>query len=117
MVQEFVPSSRRLRVYAVGGELVGFELGARLDAGFGGVRHGSVTPVPVPGELDAQLGLLARRWGMDVAAFDLLDTAAGPVFLHVTAACEWLRLERAAGVATVTDAVAGLLEKNFHRAA
>jgi hypothetical protein len=117
MVQEFVPSSRRLRVYAVGGELIGFELGARLDAGFGGVRHGSVTPVPVPGELDAQLGLLARRWGMDVAAFDLLDTAAGPVFLHVTAACEWLRLERAARVATVTDAVAGLLEKNFHRAA
>jgi hypothetical protein len=52
-----------------------------------------------------------------VAAFDLLDTAAGPVFLQVKEACEWLRLERAAGVATVTHAVAGLLEKNFHRAA
>ena len=116
MVQEFVPSSRRLRVYAVGGELIGFELGARLDAPFGGAQQGSVTPVPVPGELDAQLGLLARRWGMDVAAFDLLDTAAGPVFLQVTAACEWLRLERAAGVGTVTHAVAGLLEKNFHSA-
>jgi len=117
MVQEFVPSSRRLRVYAVGGELIGFELGERPDAPFGGAEHGDVTPVPVPDELDAQLGLLASRWGMDVAAFDLLDTAAGPVFLQVTAACEWLRLERAAGVGTVTDAVAGLLEKNFHRAA
>jgi len=124
MVQEFVPSSRRLRMYAVGGELIGFELGARPDAPRGSAEQGSaeqgsaeqgsVTPVPVPDELRAQLGLLAARWGMDVAAFDLLDTAAGPVFLQVTAACQWLRVERAAGVCTVTEAVAGLLEKNFH---
>jgi len=119
MVQEFVPSTRRLRVYAVGGELIGFELGSRPGGPFGGAKPGgakpgSVTPVPVPDQLHAQLGLLAGGWGMDVAAFDLLDTAAGPVFLQVTAACEWLRLERNAGVSTVTDAVAGLLERNFH---
>ena len=121
MVQEFVPSSRRLRMYAVGGELIGFELGARPEAPRGGAEQGSaeqgsVTPVPVPDELRAQLKVLAGRWGMDVAAIDLLDTADGPVFLQVTAACQWLRLERAAGVSTVTDAVAGLLEKNFHSA-
>ena len=115
MVQEYVPCTRQLRVYAVGGELIAFaRAAARPDAQFGeddAERH--VVPVPVPEALRRPLESLARRWQLDVAAFDLLETSEGPVFLEVDTACDWLGYERRAGVSSVTDAVAGLLERNF----
>jgi hypothetical protein len=115
MVQEFVPSARQLRVYSVGGELIGFEQSAhRPDAPFSDTVQRSVAATSVPDGLREPLEILTRRWGLDVAAFDLLDTTDGPVFLQVDTACDWLALERRAGVTSVTDAVAGLLERNFH---
>lgn len=114
MVQEFVPCARELRVYAVGGELIGFARSApRPDAQFGDEEDRHVVPVPVPDELRRPLESLARRWQLDVAAFDLLETSDGPVFLEVDTACDWIGHERRAGVSSVTDAVAGLLERNF----
>jgi hypothetical protein len=115
MVQEFVPSARQLRVYSVGGELIGFEQSAhRPDGPFAETVQRSVAATSVPDGLRDPLEILTRRWGLDVAAFDLLDTTDGPVFLQVDTACDWLALERRAGVTSVTDAVAGLLERNFH---
>ncbi|HEX4358668.1 MAG TPA: hypothetical protein VH141_14150 [Pseudonocardia sp.] len=119
MVQEYVPCTSRLRVYAVGGELIAFASGAPgTDAQFGDDpfsdaegRH--VVQVQVPDGLRRPLESLARRWQLDVAAFDLLETPDGPVFLEVDTACDWLGHERGAGVSSVTDAVAGLLEHNF----
>jgi hypothetical protein len=114
MVQEYVPCARQLRVYAVGDELIAFARSApRPDAQFGDGDDRHVVPVPVPAGLRRPLESLVRRWQLDVAAFDLLETSEGPVFLEVDTACDWLGHERRAGVSNVTDAVAGLLERNF----
>ncbi|HWN33475.1 MAG TPA: hypothetical protein VNP03_12050 [Pseudonocardia sp.] len=123
LVQEFLPSEGELRVYSVGGELIGFRLRPHRpdspfgDALFGDVEERTVTPAALPDGLSRPLELLTRHWGLDVAAFDLLDTPDGPVFLGVTVACDWLSVERRAGSTEVTDAVAGLLEKAFHAGA
>jgi len=70
----------------------------------------------VPDELRAQLKVLAAAgaWTWPRSTCWTQRTDGLP---PGHGRCQWLRLERAAGVSTVTDAVAGLLEKNFHSAA
>jgi hypothetical protein len=110
IVQEFVEAAHELRVYAVTGEFHAFEIAAhRPDAPFVDARHVPVRPAVLPEGLRAPLTALVRTWQLDVAAFDLLMTPHGPVFLEVNAACDWLWLERAAGAAPVTAAVLALL--------
>jgi glutathione synthase/RimK-type ligase-like ATP-grasp enzyme len=116
MVQQFVASGRELRVYWVAGEFMSFD-----------VRKGSaeelwtqpqsvqVSSVATPEGLRAPLSRLAARWRLDVAAFDLLQTADGYVFLEVNVLCDWRWFERAAGCTTVTAAVTTLMEKMFRR--
>jgi hypothetical protein len=91
IVQEFLTAPHELRVHAVAGELHAFEIGAhRPDAPFVDARGVPVRPVALPEDLRAPLTRLLRRWDLDVAAFDLLATPDGPVFLEVNAACDWL---------------------------
>jgi hypothetical protein len=107
-----------LRVYAVAGEFHAFEIAAhRPDAPFVDARHVPVRRTALPEALRAPLTRLVRTWALDVAAFDLLMTPDGPVFLEVNAACDWLWLERSAGVAPVTAAVLGLLLDTYRPAA
>jgi hypothetical protein len=114
IVQEFVEAAHELRVYAVAGEFHAFEItvqragAALVDAG-----HVPVRLVALPEALRAPLTRLVRLRELDVAAFDLLVTADGAVFLGVDAARDWRWLERAAGAAPVTAAVLGLLLATF----
>ena len=59
---------------------------------------------------------LAETWNLDVAAFDLLDTTDGPVFLEVNSSCDWQWSERLAGGAAVSTLVAELVSRMFHTA-
>jgi hypothetical protein len=64
-----------------------------------------VRRIDTPPGVRVPLAELMRRWRLDVAAFDVLDTADGPVFLEANSACDWLWLEYATGTRAVTDAV------------
>jgi hypothetical protein len=121
IMQEFVESTRELRVYAVGGRFHAFALGKHTPEGpfvedIEDVKDFTVAEVRIPRELERKLSMLVREWGLDVAAFDLLDTSSGPVFLEVNVACDWLWVERRAGVWSVTVAVTELLRDRFNGA-
>ncbi|GAB3655815.1 hypothetical protein GCM10027589_15160 [Actinocorallia lasiicapitis] len=62
-------------------------------------RYFAVTAIPA----------LALRWGLSMAAFDLLDSPAGICFLEVNVACGWFVYERIAGDERVSDGVIRLL--------
>ena len=72
--------------------------------------------VPTPPELERPLTRLADTWNLDVAAFDVLDTEDGPVFLEVNPACDWLWSERLAGDRLVSQRVAELVSRRFEAA-
>lgn len=117
IVQEFVESTRELRVYAVGERFHAFALGRHTpDGPFVDVDDVEVSAVRIPRELERKLAVLVREWGLEMAAFDLLDTPSGPVFLEVNVACDWLWVERRAGVRSVTVAVTELLRDRFNGA-
>jgi len=114
IVQELVAATRELRVYAVGARLVAFAVtrGAPEErwADGGGLR---ATTIHLPSALAWTLRALVRRLGLDVAAFDLLDTPTGPVFLEVNAPCDWLWCEAPAGCTPVSAAVRALVGDRF----
>ncbi|MGI5130360.1 hypothetical protein ACQEVB_26400 [Pseudonocardia sp. CA-107938] len=106
IVQEFVPAKGEWRVYAVGDSFHTFSAGPHAaHAPFTDAASVPVHRVATPDGIRAPLSELMRRWQLDVAAFDLLDTADGPVFLEANASCDWLWLEHATGSRVVTDAV------------
>ena len=114
IVQEYVPSDRELRVYAIGGEL--FSFGVRkptLGSLWSDSESVEVEEISLPPALDARLKELSERWHLDVAAFDFLDTPDGEVFLEVNTACSWVWSERAAGKRPVTDALRALISRLF----
>jgi len=116
IVQEFLGSARELRIYAVGGRLCSFAVAKpSLSALWDGGQELVVGEIPTPPLLEAPLRRLLRRWDLDVAAFDFLDTPNGAVFLEVNPACDWLWCERRAGVAHVGAAVRGLVETAYRR--
>jgi hypothetical protein len=108
IVQEHVAAPRELRVYAVAGRLHAFavehaSLAGRWD------REPRVEAAELEHGLAGALRRLVAEWRLDVAAFDVLDGPAGPVFLEVNQACDWLWCERRAGVETVSTAVRELI--------
>jgi len=118
MVQEFLPSTQELRVYMVGGELITYAVvKPSPESLWEGDPAVYARTVPTPPELERPLASLAETWDLDVAAFDLLDTPDGPVFLEVNGACDWLWSDRLAGDGTVSRRVAELVSSRFEVAA
>jgi glutathione synthase/RimK-type ligase-like ATP-grasp enzyme len=110
LVQEFVPSLRELRIFAIGGRLLTFAVEGTAAGGIwtdpGKVK---VACTLIPGELERPLLSLIQRWNLDVAAFDVLETSDGPVFLEVNPVCGWLFFESRAHSQLVSAAVADFL--------
>jgi hypothetical protein len=118
LLQEFIPASRELRIYAVGNHLVSFEIAkTSLNSVWTDPEGVDVRLISTPRELQPILRKLMRGWSLDVAAFDLLQTDRGPVFLEVNAVCDWLYYERQAGCTAVSDAVKKLISQRFERSA
>ncbi|MFI6166272.1 RimK family alpha-L-glutamate ligase [Nocardia sp. NPDC051052] len=106
LVQEFVPAASELRVYAVAQRLIAYRVARPSpDAVWTDPTSIRVEPAALPPELEAALAKLTALFGLDVAAYDLLDTADGPVFLEVNPECDWSWAERAAGDITTSTAV------------
>lgn len=114
LLQQYLRAPRELRIYVVGGQLIGYAVtrpspeALWTDPAAIGVR-----PHGVPDQLAGPLRALADGFGLDVAAFDLLDTVDGPVFLEVNAECDWLWAEKAAGDGAVSAAVRELITKLY----
>jgi glutathione synthase/RimK-type ligase-like ATP-grasp enzyme len=117
LFQEFIPSREELRVHAVGGELITYAVtkpspeslwmaDSRVDA----------REVPTPAEIEGPLTHLARMWNLDVAAFDLLASPEGLVFLEVNPTCSWFWCERSAGSDSITGRVTELVSTLFDKA-
>jgi len=106
IAQQFVPARAEWRVYVVGDRFHTFAAAPHAaHAPFTDAASVPVRRVDTPDGIRAPLTELMRRWQLDVAAFDLLDTPDGPVFLEANASCDWLWLEHATGSRVVTDAV------------
>lgn len=114
LVQEFVASTRELRIYGVGDQLFGFEVvKTSPEAPWTDPDSVTVREVAVPVGLRRPLHRLMSRLRLDFGAFDVLETADGPVFLEVNPTGDWLSFESRAGITTVTDAVVDLLTVRF----
>jgi len=78
-VQEYVSAPQELRIYVVDSRLIGYAVtrpspqALWTDPASIGVRR-----YPVPETVAGALVAIATELGLDVAAFDLLDAAAGP---------------------------------------
>lgn len=104
IVQEFVTATRELRIVLVGGTFYAYASST----------NGMTARTVMPPALRAPLAALAARWGLDAAAFDLLDTAAGPVFLEVNVVFDWMWHEQRVPTTPVSSAVAGMMIAAFH---
>ncbi|WP_220499703.1 hypothetical protein [Microbispora sp. H10949] len=114
LVQEFVPSSGELRINWADGEFVAFRLDKRsMDVERLDVSEVSIERVPMPPELTGPLTLLCEQWNLQLAAFDLLDTPWGYVFLEVNPAFDWLWLENHVEGRPVSSAVCDFLINAF----
>lgn len=115
IVQELVPYTRELRVYAVGERTLAFAVTRHAPEDrwtrANGVRAEAVS---LPSSLERSLRALGRRLGLDIAAFDVLEAPGGPVFLEVNAPCDWIWCEALAGCAPVSGAVHSLVAAAFH---
>jgi hypothetical protein len=114
IVQELVAARSELRVFVVGRQLTSFRVQKPSpEAPWTDDASVTVEPVPTPKRLGGSLLRLARRFSLDVAAADVLETDRGPVFLELNAACDWLWFERRAGSRAVSTAVAELIRTRF----
>lgn len=112
LVQELIRSERELRIFAVGGTLIGFSMVMPMPkADWLAPETVQVDSFTVPEALADTLRQLMATWHLDVAAFDLLDTGAGnaPVFLEVNPTCDWRWHEAQVGSSAVSDAVLALV--------
>jgi hypothetical protein len=114
LVQEFLPSSKELRIYAVGGRLICFEVTKDdVNSLWTDPQGVQIELAVTPSALRGPLSHLVGRWDLDVAAFDVLETPEGPVFLEVNGACDWLYCERRAGCDAVSQAVRELVLRRY----
>ncbi|MFJ4654375.1 RimK family alpha-L-glutamate ligase [Nocardia sp. NPDC088792] len=110
IVQEYVSAPSELRIYVVGGRFFGYRIiRPTPDAPWTAPDSIQVRPWEVPTRLSTALVRLTDLFGLDICAFDLLDTADGPIFLEVNPECEWLWSERPVGSAAVSTAVRDLI--------
>jgi hypothetical protein len=123
MIQAYVESRRELRVFVIGRELVAFQVSKPTpDAFWRDPDSIRIEQAPVPRSLRLPLLELARRWRLDVAAFDVLDASPRPntpaeprdwVFLEVNVSCDWLVFERSARCAVVSERVSELVARHY----
>jgi hypothetical protein len=115
IVEEFVASTRELRVQAVGRQLFAFEVEkAAPHTPWTDPASLHVDEVDLPARLRRPLLDLLAHWSLDVAAFDVLESSEGPVFLEVNPTGDWLSFEARTGSSPVTDAVVELLCNRFY---
>lgn len=113
LVQEFVESERELRVHVVGDRFFGYAITRPTpDAPWTDPDSVVVEPIPVSARLSEQLTSVARAFGLDVAGFDLLDTAE-PVFLEVNPEGSWRWVETRCGSVAVSEATRDLIIRTF----
>jgi len=118
VVREYVPHTAEFRVYAIGTELVGFQVGkSRPEDLWLRPDEVSVTPAPLDEQIRATVRRLADRWALAYGAFDLLATPDGPVFLEVNVSGDWRWYERRAGGELVTEAAARYVADRYASAA
>lgn len=114
LIQEFVPSTGELRIHWADGEFLAFRLGKRsMDAERLDVSGVSIERIPMPPELAGPLTLLSEQWNLQLAAFDVLDTPSGYVFLEVNPAFDWLWLDNRVEGKPVSSAVCDFLINAF----
>ncbi|TQC43048.1 hypothetical protein EEB14_45300 [Rhodococcus sp. WS4] len=110
MVQEYLPSDGEFRIYVVGGRLIAYRVTRPTpDALWTTPSAVAVEPCDVDPALAQALRRLTTRFDLDIAAFDLLDTPEGPVFLEVNPECDWLWADHAAGTTATSAAVRELV--------
>ncbi len=117
IVQEYVEHEAEWRVYYVGGEVHGFEVGkgSPADPWTAGDQV-EIRSAPPPPEVVAATELLATAMSLRYGAFDFLVRDGTPVFLEVNPDGDWRWAEAKAGANPVTNAVARLLA-GLHREA
>ncbi|GGL15883.1 hypothetical protein Sme01_21070 [Sphaerisporangium melleum] len=114
LIQDFVPSSAELRIHWADGAFIAFRLGKRsMDVERLNISDVSIEQVPMPPELTGPLTLLSEQWNLQLAAFDLLETPGGHVFLEVNPAFDWLWLEHHLAGKPVSTAVCDFLINAF----
>ncbi|NGP07186.1 hypothetical protein G6038_17205 [Rhodococcus sp. 14C212] len=110
LVQEYVAADRELRIHAVGGRLIGYAVTRPTPESLWTQPESiSVRRCDIPAEVAASLRELLDRFRLDLAAFDLLDTPGGPVFLEVNPEFDWRWTEHGAGDTGTTNAVRALI--------
>ncbi|PSK27634.1 ATP-grasp domain-containing protein [Nocardia seriolae] len=114
IVQEFLTAAAELRIYLVGQRLIGYRVTRPSpEAIWTEPESIRVRRWAVPPPLATALSALGDEFRLDIAAFDLLDTADGPVFLEVNPECDWMWAEHGAGAPEVSAAVHDLVAERF----
>jgi hypothetical protein len=117
VIQEYVDHDAELRVYYVRGDLHSFRIGKESPAALW-VAQDSVqaAAVETPGAVRSAASRIAAALHLEYAAFDFLVRQSTPIFLEVNVTGDWAWVERLAGTASVTTAVARLLRDLHLRA-
>jgi len=116
IVQQYLSADYELRVFVVGGQLIGYRVD-KLDPAQLWLNPDSVEvrKADLPEALAAKLLALARYWRLDVAAFDLLVSDGDAVFLEVNVNCDWQWFEHRSSAPDVSAAVASWVASRFAR--
>jgi hypothetical protein len=121
IVQQYLQSDHELRVFVVGGELIGYRVEkldpAQLwvDPEAVDVRRIDVPGPEVPAALAESLLALTRFWKLDVVAFDLLVRDGTAVFLEANVNCDWRWFEARSSDNGVSEAVASWVSARFEQ--
>jgi hypothetical protein len=93
LFQDYVAPTRELRSYYILGRMVTLALtpsSEHVDIRYVPARSMAPSFALLPTELDSRLGALARTFGLNYCAFDLLVPASGdPVLVDITPAGSW----------------------------
>jgi hypothetical protein len=95
VIQEYVEHVRELRVYAVGADQVGFEVGKPSAAAlWTSPEEVRIRATAIPEQVARMVRVLQQRLGIDYGAYDILLTEDGrAVFLEVNLTGAWLWFE------------------------
>jgi hypothetical protein len=106
LVQQYIASEYELRIFVVGSRYIGFRVYKACPSDvWKRPETVRVERASVPRGALARLRRLTAIWQLDIAAFDLLVTKGGCVFLEVNTDCDWLWFEQRADCDDVSTAV------------
>ncbi|MBB3036698.1 ATP-grasp domain-containing protein [Hoyosella altamirensis] len=114
LVQEFVEADRELRVYIIGAQMVAYAVTRPAPEALWTTPDSIfVEECTIPAAIEVALWRVANQFGLEMAAFDLLDAPGGPVFLEVNTHSDWLWAERKAKSDAVSRAVHTMVKDLF----